>query len=1251
MMNVTTFFRKLIPAGAVCARRNVLFSGHGSLLQKPVSWGLLTLALLCAASAPSWAAETKVVLGLASGDAAKYNVEFMRFDRTIPLYTENNIQASLMEYSGLLNADWSEDKLYQTFKQYHVIAFSTSCEGVFQLDENFRKRAEVLGRALARYVKEGGGLLLKPRPVRYPGNDDEKYWNLVFAPFGLEILHEGVFDKTRAFEGTTLGKSTFWFTRNIQKHPVTEGVACLYLPLHDFCPMPGIVAMKYSPDWQVIVSGENEARSYRSGKDNQINLAEEGTYPSAPPVVAVRQFGEGRIVCYPIADLFTGANYGNPLWAHIVETKGDAAANRPSFSMKMLMNAYRWLGEPALSKPGFGTYRQEPYQPVQFAPTIEWSKPQLALLPEQIATIKGIRAVVGAHTAYTDGKGTVAQYVEAAKAAGVSAIVFADPLEKLTAEKLAKLKADCAEASKSGDFYACPGIEFTDGIGNRWTFWGEKIVFPDASFQFGGHTYVQWDGNRVRQYGQFAIMCRFPGSALLDYNQLRQNGAHPENLWWFFHYLPLVYDHGKLIANNFRDYLFGLADLRAAAIASFTRITDPAEVSQAARLCYASFNSLPNAKAALNTRTSAEGAAYTAGQFVSQGPSILSWESVNEQMEANWKYTRGGQRVRLYFAVQSGRGIAEVLVHDADRGPIRRFLGHGKEVLAREFELVHDQQHYLVLEVIDTAGKRAFSRPIRVFCYKSGLYRCSDNLNILGPTAMCWHPDRNEFFNAAKDFRNGTDYCLHGWDTASADLGVPSPEVSLWDMANIREAKGWYPELSRLGAIPGRLMDIGINNYDIQIATMRMTKLSERFVDEKRPTPSSATVPRDVGDMEFFDRTHTIYAPMERVDMYTTWNFRRDKEGRQNYRGAIIWHEGEFRFKKDCTLQGAVPIPLIRERCPTDLSKNIGTTFLVTDADGSTRVGMIRDEKKPIRMQGRIRPGGYAAWLTTPVGYHGLLAPADMDLAYNAVIPSDGLFVGIGKDGQKMKAGTVLKYRFGVGTFADEEAGNALLEHTIKAMNLGGGQAGYPVQMKVGAVQDAVFFFTATAVKNEVLCTLGPQKLIIDLPIRVRGLENNGCAAVFSTARKWFRYIPVDEKGTAWLTEPIDAANEIWVGNVFTCDRKEVKFTLVVDGQVEGQKPFLELRNRVGNVVTGDRKDAKFTLVVDAQAEGQKPFLELHNPTDKEIETTVRSPDHTPVFGGMSGSVKIPAGDSVRLQIEGKTFRSTDPAPAASSGP
>lgn len=1125
---------------------------------------------------------------------------------TAPLYTENNIQVAPLNMAGLSREDWTEEKLYDHFKRCHAIVLQPASEGIFKLDDKLRNRAAAAGKALARYVQEGGGLFVKPMPVRYPGSDDEKYWNLVLAPFGMEVLHEGVYDRTRTFQGATLESATFWFTRNIQPHPVTEGVSGLCLPLHGMGPAPGLVAMKYSPEWQVLVRGEKEAKSYRCGEDNNLDISVDGTYSNEPPVLAVRSFGKGRVACYPLCNIFTGCNYGNPLWAHIVETKGDPSGKCPSQSMRLQMNAYRWLGETATAIPEFGTYRPAPYKPAALPPKVEWTAPTLALTPEQIAAVKEVRGIVGAHSTYSDGKGTVSQYAQAAKAAGVSVLVFADPLEKLTPETLEKLKADCAEVSKAGDFYACPGIEFTDGIGNRWAFWGEKVVFPDASFMDKNNTFVQWDGKRVNHYGQFANMCQHPGSALLDYNQLRANGAHPENLWWFFHYFPLVYDHGKLSADNFNDYLFGLRDMRWAAVSSFTRITDPAELAQAAGLCFTGFNSLPAAKTALNTRCGAWGIARNAGQYVSQGPVIAAWAGVNSQRASDVKCTSGAQRVRLYFAVRSDKGIAEVRVHDADRGLVRRFLGHGEKQLAREFELVHDRQRCPTLEVIDTTGNRAFSTYVWIFCYKTQLFRCSDNLNILGGTAMCWHPDRNEFFNAAKDFRNGADFRLHGWDTASLTLGVPAPHSWLGDMIHIKEAgihTGEYPHPWTLNACSGRMMDMGVNGSDLQIATMRMTTLSELCDTKQRPGPAIANIAKDLGDIEFYERTHTLYAPMERVNMFVAWDLRQEKESRRDYRGAILWHEGEYRFKKDVTLKYPGGIDLYNERHSVNLGKNIATTLLVSDAERGLRTGFVRSSKESVRLQGRLQPGGYAAWLPYPIGYRAFLAPSETTFYYDANLSNPGsLAIGMGEPGL-IKAGTVMSYRFGVATVADTRSdSNDLLEHMVKAMNLGGGHDGYPVEMKVGELKDAVFFFTAAAKDGEALFTLGPQSLLIDLPIRVQGIEDNGCAAIHSTKLPRFRFIPVDEKGTGWLTEPIDQKNEMWIGNVFLSDNKNIKLTLVVDGQ----------------------------------AEGQKPFIEVHNPTDAEIETTLSSPGNTPVFGGMSGKFRIPPGDSIHLVMDGK---------------
>ena len=102
-----------------------------------------------------------------------------------------------------------------------------------------------------------------------------------------------------------------------------------------------------------------------------------------------------------ISDLFTGQNHRNPLWADIVESGGDRATDRPSHGMKLQMNAYRWLAEPARDLADLGTHVQEPFKPIQFPAKVTWDGP---FAP---AVARGVQGIFGAHTAYSDGRGTV----------------------------------------------------------------------------------------------------------------------------------------------------------------------------------------------------------------------------------------------------------------------------------------------------------------------------------------------------------------------------------------------------------------------------------------------------------------------------------------------------------------------------------------------------------------------------------------------------------------------------------------------------------------------------------------------------------------------------------------------------------------------------------------------------------------------------------------------------------------------------
>ena len=1141
------------------------------------------------------------MIGFIHREAERYEAEWRLHWGYYATLVKNGLQGSLVESRPIYSGSLRPGQLYEALRPFHAIVFTTTEEGVTEFTAAARQRSRVARGDLERYVREGGGLLLLLQAVRYPHDDDEKFYNAMFEGFGVRMLHEGLFDPAHAFQSPptlVFRPMEFFYTTNVHPHPTTDGVRRLYLPRYGSQPAPGVEALGLDPNWQAVVAGEPTAKSYLLGDDNAHDLRREGSQQASPPIAAVRSFGRGRLFVYNVHQKHAFLNYGNRMWPQITESDGDRQSEKPSDGNRLLLNALDWLSEPALAVAELGSHRLAPIEPVKFEPTVDWDKYALVKAHE------GVRGILGLHSSYSDGKAGVADYARAARLAGLAFVVFSDPLELLSAEKLARLRADCAAASGS-DFYACPGVEFTDSLGVRWAAWGERVVFPESSFVSNGRTYPTWDGRRILATGRYEMMCGYSPNAILDYRVLRAAHAHPANMWWFYRLLPLVYDGDRLVADNFDEYLFGLRDLRYLTVDAFTRIHTAEEVSQAARTCVSVARDLQAARELLNTRCGGVPSGSASSSYVSQGPQILQWTACNTQMEHPWQKTRGAQRVRLRFEVSSDAGLREVRVHDANFGLLRRFDAGGAPRLGREFELVHDKQHYLVLEAIDSRGRRAISSYIFLYCYKSGLFRCGDNLNLLGSAQVCWHPDRNEMPSLSKIFEDGFKYTVLGIDSAAAVATQPK----LWAQETVHTTTGYEPASRE--EIVNKILDVPLGSTDLQIYSATMAQRSETYDTQTRPTPAMGVIARRLGPLETFQRKHTSYALASREDYFVAWNYRRAFEGSRDYRGSIIWHEGEIRFKKDLTLKGAVPVPLLMTEGPGGAEYRIFDQFHVSDRDaGTLAVRLEAGREKPYVRQGVIRRGGYCATLNTDLGYYGFLSSSTNEFSYIVAgqpqTPSlvGRTLIGLGHDGQQVAAGTVWPYRFAVATLNDHRQSNELLEDMVRAYNLDGGDRGYPYAVKIGKFEGAEFFFTVAAEGHEALFSAGPREMICDLAFRVRGLDDNGCAAVYVAARKFFRFVPV-VYGTAYFQEPIRPATEIWVGNPLVCRDAEVKLTLIVDGQTPG-KP---------------------------------PLLEVHNPTSRTIQTEIYAPPHTPLLAGLRAAATLPAGQSVWFRIEGGKLR------------
>jgi lysophospholipase L1-like esterase len=686
---------------------------------------------------------------------------------------------------------------------------------------------------------------------------------------------------------------------------------------------------------------------------------------------------------------------------------------------------------------------------------------------------------------------------------------------------------------------------------------------------------------------------------LLTYRNLRQKQAHPANLWWFFRVPPYVFDGKEQVEDQFAEWLYALRDIRHLSLASYTRITAPAQVAAAAATWATGGRDLATIRDWLNTRCG--NFVHPTCPYVTAGPAIEQWAAINQQHDLPFS-VRGKQRARCRFQVSSQSGIREGVVHNADYGVVRRFLGNGQPTFAQEFELSHDRDHALTLVVTDTAGRKAISDKLLLFCYKTSLLRCGDNLNFLNGVGLCWHPDRNEMMPLAQGYQGPPVESIRGYDTAAA----LTRQVMLrtWPIDGITtEELKLYPTHGAPGVLR-KILDVVLPGNDVKICEMTMGPIVEPFDSLTRDTPARTSPPAIVEENRLFSRVHRSVYLQNRNNMCITWDYRRAREGAKDYRGGLVWHEGKITFKRDATLAGGVPIMLFYFT-PSGSDPETANTLLVKDAEGGPVAFPIPTDTAAPK-QGFVAPGGFVTAAPCDT-YAVFYAGADTRFRYLLVAdPKTGrvnqLQVGLGEPGQKVTAGTEIAYRFAMATLGGDRLDPAQyvsrLQDVGESFGLGGGDRGVRTTVTAGAVLGREVFLSVQAEGGEASFKVEPRPTIVDLPIRLQGIADNGCVAVYSTTRPFFRFVGVAE-GSAWFQENVDTGAEIWAGNVFACDRPEVKLTLVCDGT----------------------------------AADRVPFLEVHNPTDGPVQTVLVSPAHTPRFGGLRLPVAVPAGASVVLSL------------------
>ena len=1031
---------------------------------------------------------------------------------------------------------WGKDDALASLKQFNALWLLTDHE------DECPYKAEETAAAIKEYVEAGGGLVFCFSPGRYPEAPVDAYWTEVMKAFGAELLHEEVMNPETTVKVDK--RRNMFYTDSITPHPVTRGVPGLWLADRSGGTW-GSVAVKYSPEWTVIVTGGKGARSVpKNPRTNNLEPERKGFYDHDAPIVAVRPLGRGRIVFIAAHKDTCGWAYNIDRWPNITERSN--YGGKPCDMVTLVENALAWAAEPSMGDASFAkNYKPyvkdvPPYEPLPDFGLREREKPSY---PKDFAPAnrpRGARGLIGVRSSHAGGSSTVAEYVAAAKAAGLNFLIFCDPLENLTEEKLAALREDCQNNSTE-DFYCCPGVEYVDSSGLEWGLWHDKVEFPDPQpFTKDGRTYTMFDGKRILQRNAYAHQNLYRGVPLkLKY--LAEIGNDIVNLAYLNAVAPRVFDVSELIYDNRPEYLkFGHALFRTATV-SYTRVGRAEDVALAAKTAVTCGDSLDlvrkwaNAKGGWGGNENAERAHLQA--VYGAGAEICGFDATRVSGTDIW---------RVAINASCPAGVEEAVVVDGDRRTLARFDAKGEQSFKATFDFLHDRQSVLFLIVRGRDGSEAISNAKWFYYYHAGMFRCGDNSNTLSQ-----NPRVVVFLN---------------WDDAFVPpfTAIPAPEkhdhvseAFLWEdrPPSRMPSFGCWGERSRIRLkgvdYPSEAVGLPSSHTRSTLNQPNVVSIFDQdfgeFIMEPTRSETSATYGlcspvKKISEGRYWRRHHRVYQFVDRHDGW--WKAIYQVES-PYYRGGYTIVEGEIDFTEDAELDRPIDLVTINAANPAGQVE-----VFSHDAD-------------------KFGKGSYYALHATDTGWHGLFGLEGSDeLSIGETRQGAGVkaFLRIGEAGRKVKAGDRMRYRFAVGSFVEPPHNGQYCEWFARMMDGTGFNHG---EAKVSGIAEL------SAKGNVVECEFGPTWFIQNYPVRIEGLVDNGCAMMTDGDKIW-RPLAFDGK-TAYGAVPLELRKRWKFLNLYVAEAPSLRltYTPALPGH---EKATLQVQNmsgaevstRIRNVRTGE---------------------------------------------------------------------------------
>ncbi len=1094
-------------------------------------------------------------------------------------------------YPGLEETPLTWDKA----KQYNVIVVVGL--GRANADMSLTRNNEMTLATLNQFLQAGGGVFVFP--VFGQMITSKPPQDAFLKPLGLTPLFDELVCDSAGVVATSW-RLTFGYTTDLAPSPVTAGITGLWYPNPPGRPgaQNHAVPLQTDNNWQVVVSEAPTSYTRRGPLQGEPNEA--GTYANDVPLCAVRQVGKGRMVVLGIDPAYLiGANATTTLESIVLDR---GLQGKPSGGYRLLENALKWLAEPSLAAADLGGAKMEmamldnPYK-ARFAQPYAW--PEKVEFPTVEPAWPG---VIGARTAYSSGKGTVDEWVAAAKAQNLSFLVFLEEFARLSPENFDRLKADCKRLSDR-NFAAIPGFTIDDEIGNHYFYFGDSFPYVDKKFlDPTGRFFVSRDtglGGDPYIKGQLAM-------TVLDYaysissfrltagNYLFTQSAAPFANWfsdWDAMAVVTARD-GEVVEDYTQGYLNVAAFGNGPTPLALNLIGDPAQLAQTK---WKTILRMP------------EQGGYTVGGrldadtkfiqyfnnwnyypdspnkiYVSSGPAIESWCFVGPRDyggDSKGDFVWQNYRWVLRGKASSPVGLREITVYDGER-PFRRYLPGGAKEYEFVLDLAHDRQHNLIMVVTDTQGGKAVGGEQWDRNHRCEEFMCSDRNNQLSYGYLV----RSD----------GTGILIGG----NQCLATPNKRLT----PNVSPA-GTFKNDPLLGApafdgAAGGEPDVIENVIALmpdgkQVASPAVTD-SRRVMHNGDVNIGEGYRAWDFTDgIGVYNVWHTLWRTQPRTDFTVNRRNHFFNIDPDSPLPVFLWST-EIKLLRDMPNNGFL-VAFLRSQ----QEKN----WAVLGSDGQALEGAW-DDQSAASGEGHQAPFGlnaYVALMDSPLGSVAMF-PLSEGLSLSWYTPKRSHpWASLTKAASPQREGESARVdllMLGIPRvtdytrqFADTKA---TVERFRRDFGLDGGPTGYTVEAQTGRVTGRRYLLDVDG--SEARCFSGNLigRLISTLPLRVAGMNDRWSAYLVDRRQAAARPLGVLE-GHAWAVVPMHGESDLFLGHPLVADNLEVWIQV--------------------------------TQVADKRWKA-----EIHNPTDKPTRVTVKK---NPYFDPLKDSkflqetLEVPAGASV----------------------